>query len=135
MRTLKPNPQESGFTLIEILLVMAIVAMLAALVAPNLFRQQAGAKRDAALIEISSLQALLDIYRLDLNEYPESLAGLVENDSGRAAWNGPYIRGDVPLDPWDNEYVYESNGREFTLYSYGADGERGGEENDADIGL
>lgn len=137
------NPQEmkfrvrrgNGFTLIEILVVMAIIAMLAVMVAPNLFRQQAGAMRDVALTEISTLEAALDIYRLDVGEYPDSLDGLMENDTDRASWNGPYLRRAVPRDPWDNEYVYAGNGREFTLLSYGADGMSGGEEDDADIGL
>ena len=127
--------QNAGFTLIEILVVMAIIAMLAVMVAPNLFRQQAGAMRDVALTEISTLEAALDIYRLDVGEYPDSLDGLMENDSDRASWNGPYLRRAVPTDPWGNEYVYESNGREFTLISYGADGMSGGEDDDADIGL
>jgi len=124
-----------GFTLIEILVVMAIIAMLAVMVAPNIFNQQAGAQRDAAMSQISSLEAALDTYRLDVGEYPDSLEGLTENDSGRAAWNGPYLRRDVPKDPWGNDYVYDSNGREFTLISYGPDGEQGGQGDDADIGL
>ena len=125
----------AGFTLIEILVVMAIIAMLAVMVAPNLFNQRAGAMRDVALSEISTLEASLDIYRLDVGAYPDSLDGLMENDSDRASWNGPYLRRGVPTDPWNNDYVYESNGREFTLISYGADGSQGGEEDDADIGL
>ncbi|MBL4571940.1 MAG: type II secretion system major pseudopilin GspG [Gammaproteobacteria bacterium] len=127
--------RNGGFTLIEILVVMAIIAMLAVMVAPNLFRQQAGAMRDVARTEISTLEAALDIYRLDVGEYPDSLDGLIEDDTDRASWNGPYLRRSVPNDPWDNEYVYEANGREFTLLSYGADGMSGGEEDDADIGL
>jgi|TARA_B100000315_G_scaffold199279_1_gene191083 general secretion pathway protein G len=126
---------QQGFTLIEILVVMAIIAMLAVMVAPNIFNQQAGAQRDAAMSQISSLEAALDTYRLDVGEYPDTLEGLTENDSGRAAWNGPYLRRDVPKDPWGNDYVYDSNGREFTLISYGPDGEQGGEGDDADIGL
>ena len=125
----------AGFTLIEILVVMAIIGMLAVMVAPNIFNQQAGAQRDAALSQISSLEAALDTYRLDVGQYPDSLEGLIENDSGRAAWNGPYLRREVPLDPWGNEYIYDSDGRTFTLVSYGPDGERGGEGDDADIGL
>lgn len=127
--------RSNGFTLIEILVVMAIIAMLAVMVAPNLFNQQAGAMRDVALTEISTLEAALDIYRLDVGEYPDTLDGLVEDDTDRASWNGPYLRRDVPKDPWDNDYVYESSGRSFTLLSYGADGMSGGEEDDADIGL
>ena len=125
----------AGFTLIEILVVMAIIGMLAVMVAPTIFNQQAGAQRDAALSQISALEAALDSYRLDVGQYPDSLEGRVENDSGRAAWNGPYLRREVPLDPWGNEYVYDSDGRGFTLVSYGPDGERGGEGDDADIGL
>ena len=131
-QTFSTNP---GFTLIEILVVMAIIGMLAVMVAPNIFNQQAGAQRDAALSQISSLEAALDTYRLDVGDYPDSLEGLIENDSGRAAWNGPYLRREVPMDPWGNEYIYESEGRSFTLVSYGPDGERGGEGDDADIGL
>ena len=127
--------EERGFTLIEILVVMAIIGMLAVIVAPNIFNQQAGAQIDAALSQISSLEAALDTYRLDVGEYPDSLEGLRENISGRAAWNGPYLRRDVPLDPWGNDYVYDANGREFTLSSYGPDGEQGGEGDDADVGL
>ena len=127
--------RDDGFTLIEILVVMAIIAMLAVMVAPNLFNQQAGAMRDVARTEISTLEAALDIYRLDVGEYPDTLDGLMEDDTDRASWNGPYLRRAVPTDPWDNEYFYEGNGREFTLISYGADGMSGGEEDDADIGL
>ena len=132
---IKQLQRNGGFTLIEILVVMAIIAMLAVMVAPNLFNQQAGAMRDVARTEISTLEAALDIYRLDVGEYPDTLDGLMEDDTDRASWNGPYLRRGVPTDPWDNEYVYEGNGREFTLLSYGADGVSGGEEDDADIGL
>lgn len=129
------NSAQSGFTLIEILVVMAIIAMLAVMVAPNIFNQQAGAMRDMALSEISTLEAALDTYRLDVGEYPDSLSGLEEDDTGGARWNSPYLRRGVPNDPWDNPYAYESNGREFTLESFGADGSRGGEGDDADIAL
>ena len=130
----RPN-RIRGFTLIEILVVMAIIGMLAVMVAPNLFRQQAGAMRDAALSQISSLETALDSYRLDMNQYPHSLDALMENETGSASWNGPYLRRDIPSDPWGNEYVYQSDGRSFTLISYGADGAQGGEDDDADIGL
>lgn len=127
--------RQQGFTLIEILVVMAILGMLAVMVAPNLFQQRAGAMRDAALSQISSLETALDSYRLDMNQYPDSLSELMENESGSASWNGPYLRRAVPADPWGREYVYQSDGREFTLISYGADGASGGEGDDADIGL
>lgn len=136
LRHIEPSYRsDKGFTLIEILVVMAIIGMLAVMVAPNIFNQQAGAQRDAALSQISSLEAALDTYRLDTGRYPDSLSSLRENDSGRASWNGPYLRREVPKDPWGNDYVFDSNGRDFTLFSYGPDGERGGDGDDADVGL
>jgi len=91
--------------------------------------------RDAALSQISSLETALDSFRLDMNQYPDSLSELMENESGSASWNGPYLRREIPADPWGNEYMYQSDGRNFTLISYGADGVQGGEDDDADIGL
>lgn len=126
---------DQGFTLIEILVVMAIIGMLAVMVAPNLFNQRAGAMRDAAASQISAIEAALDTYRLDVGEYPNELEDLMENNSGRASWNGPYLRRNIPQDPWGNDYVYEADRRAFSLVSYGADGERGGEDDDADIEL
>ncbi len=124
-----------GFTIIELLIVMAILGMLAVMVAPNLFNQADSARRDAVLSQISSLGSALDAYRLDIGQYPDSLEGLVRDTSNRSTWNGPYIRGDLPVDPWGNEYQYESDGRDYTLMSYGADGRDGGEGNDADISI
>ncbi len=124
-----------GFTIIELLIVMAILGMLAVMVAPNLFNQADSARRDAALSQISSLGNALDAHRLDVGRYPDSLDGLVENRSNRAAWNGPYLRGNVPRDPWGNAYQYSTDGRSFELYSYGADGQPGGEGSDAEIRL
>ncbi|HLT64435.1 MAG TPA: type II secretion system major pseudopilin GspG [Pseudohongiella sp.] len=130
----KQSARQRGFTIIELLIVMAILGMLAVMVAPNLFNQADSARRDAVLSQISSLGSALDAYRLDMGQYPDSLDALVRNNSGRASWNGPYLRGDVPKDPWGNDYVYDTDGRTFTLKSYGADGREGGEGNDADIG-
>ena len=114
---------------------MAILGMLAALVGPALFGNLSKGQRTTAASQISNLQSALDTYRLDVGSYPDSLRGLVENDSGSQRWNGPYIRdNEVPLDPWDNAYHYEASGRDFTLISYGADGVPGGEGDDADIG-
>ncbi len=127
--------KRNGFTLIELLVVMAILGMLAALVGPALFGNLSKGQRTTAASQISNLESALDTYRLDVGSYPDSLRGLVENDSGSQRWNGPYIRDDeVPLDPWDNAYHYEAGGRDFTLISYGADGVPGGEGDDADIG-
>jgi general secretion pathway protein G len=106
--------KQTGFTLIELLVVMAILGMLAALVGPALFGNLSKGQRTTAASQISNLESALDTYRLDVGSYPDSLAGLVTNDSGSPRWNGPYIRDDeVPLDPWDNPYHYEPEGRDF----------------------
>ena len=124
-----------GFTIIELLIVMAILGMLAVMVAPNLFNQADSARRDAALSQISSLSNALDAHRLDVGRYPDTLEGLVRNTSGRSSWNGPYIRGNLPMDPWGNAYQYSSDGSSFELMSFGADGRPGGTGNDAEIRL
>lgn len=127
--------KQTGFTLMELLVVMAILAMLAALVGPALFGNIGRGQQTTAASQISNLESALDTYRLDVGSYPESLSGLVTNNSGSPRWNGPYIRSDeVPLDPWDNPYHYQPEGRDFVLMSYGADGLPGGEGDDADIG-
>ncbi|MDB2444463.1 type II secretion system major pseudopilin GspG [Gammaproteobacteria bacterium] len=126
---------EHGFTLIELLVVMAIVAMLAVMVAPNVFRQQAGAMRDVAMSQISAFEVALDTYRLDLGRYPSDLEDLISDNGRDPSWNGPYLRRGLPLDPWNNNYVYEGDGRSFTLISFGADGQQGGEGDDSDISL
>ena len=131
----RPMTRQTGFTLIEILVVMVIIGMLAVMVAPNIFNRLDGARRDAARSQISSLETALSSYRLDVGEYPDSLQGLVENTADRAAWNGPYLAGAVPRDPWGNSYIYQAAGRSFSLLSYGADGQRGGADDDADIGI
>ena len=114
---------------------MAIVAMLAVMVAPNVFRQQAGAMRDVAVSQISALEVALDTYRLDLGRYPNDLEDLVSDNGRDVSWNGPYLRRCLPLDPLNNDYVYERNGRSFILISFGADGQQGGEGEDSDISL
>lgn len=126
--------RQAGFTIIELLIVMAILGMLAVMVAPNLFSKADSARRDAALSQISAVGSALAAHRLDVGQYPDTLEGLVRNTSGRSSWDGPYIRSEVPPDPWGNEYVYSSTGSQYTLISYGADGSPGGEDNDADIG-
>lgn len=122
-----------GFTIIELLIVMAILGMLAVMVAPNLFNKADGARRDAALSQISAIGSALATHRLDVGEYPEELEGLMVNTTGRSTWDGPYLNNEVPKDPWGNDYQYSSDGSEYTLMSFGGDGRAGGEDNDADI--
>ncbi|MES2603669.1 MAG: type II secretion system major pseudopilin GspG [Pseudomonadota bacterium] len=124
----------SGFTLIELLVVLAILGMLAALVGPAIFSNLGKGQKATAASQISNIESALDSYRLDVGRYPETLEGLSENDTGRDAWAGPYLRGDLPKDPWGNDYFYQPGDKDFVLQSYGKDGTPDGEGDDADIG-
>lgn len=131
----------AGFTLIEIIVVIAVVAVLASLVSPMVFRNVGDAKRTAARAQIEIFVLALESYRLDNDVYPSSEAGLTALRTSPVAddpaWRGPYLRKEVPLDPWGHPYVYRSPGEvnpeTFDLLSLGRDGEPGGEGEDADI--
>lgn len=130
-----------GFTLIEILVVIVVIGVLAALVAPNVFRHVGSAKESTARSQIEMLGAALDAYRLDSGRYPtteQGLAALWDKPTGQPRnWRGPYLKKSVPADPWGNAYVYQNPGQHsrmgYDLVSYGADGKPGGEGEDADI--
>ena len=133
----------SGFTLIEILVVVTVLAILAALVGPSVFRHLGRAKDAAARSQMEMLGAALDAYRLDNGRYPTTDQGLAAlqveptTEPRPRNWQGPYLRRAVPLDPWDNPYAYTFPGIEnqngYDLLTYGADGVPGGEGEDADI--
>jgi general secretion pathway protein G len=135
--------QRPGFTLIEILVVIAVISVLAALVAPNVFRHVGSAKDAAARSQIEMLGAALDAYRLDNGRYPATAQGLdalwqePTAEPRPTNWRGPYLRKAAPLDPWGNPYVYASPGEfsphGYDLLSLGADGLPGGDGEDADI--
>ena len=131
-----------AFTLIEILVVIVVIAILATLVAPNVFQHVFAAKDATAKSQIEMIGAGLDSYRLHNGAYPsteQGLAALWEAPSidPPATWRGPYLRKQVPLDPWGNPYVYispgEVNPNGYDLISLGADGKIGGEGENADI--
>lgn len=126
--------KESGFTMMELLIVIVILGLLASLVAPKFFGKLGTAERGIAATQMAAFETALDTYRLDLGVYPTKLEDLRTSDLPR--WDGPYIPKDVPLDPWGNPYVYQLNNdklKPYTLMSYGADGKEGGEDNNADI--
>ena len=126
----RPPSGSAGFTLLEILVVIAILGLLIGLVAPAALRQLSGARNSVAKQSIERISSVLDLYKLDVGAYPTSdqgLAALVRKPTGPANWNGPYMRGEgPPLDPWSHPYIYrnpsERAGREFDLCSLGAGG-------------
>lgn len=116
-----------GFTLIELMVVMGIIALLAALVGPKLFGHTDKARQQDAQAQIELLGQALDLFRLERHKYPTT-------DEGLAALK-PYLKKNVPKDPWGNEYVYTSPGQngDYDLVSLGADNAEGGEDNNKDI--
>lgn len=131
--------RQRGFTLMELLVVLAILGLLMSLVGPRVLNQLGGAKTKTAGIQIKDLEQSLEMYKLDVGRFPsteEGLAALVTRPGSAAGWNGPYLKSDVPLDPWKREYHYKYPGEkgELDIYSYGQDGQAGGESEDADVG-
>jgi len=144
MRESKARPRAvraAGFTLIEIMVVVVIIGLLAAMIAPNIMEQLDRAEINRARQDIRQIETALNLYRLDNYRYPstdEGLQALVTNPGETVAPNwkpGGYLRS-LPQDPWNRPYQYANPGQrgEFDIYTLGADGQEGGEGNDADIG-
>jgi general secretion pathway protein G len=132
--------RDAGFTLIELLVVLVILGLLAAIAGPRVVGYLGGARSDAARVQLDALEQALDLYRLDVGEYPsadQGLAAMIRAPSGSTGWNGPYLDGsDVPPDPWGHAYVYRVPGSDgpYDLYTLGADNRPGGTGEDASIG-
>jgi general secretion pathway protein G len=130
---------QSGFTLMELLVVLAILGLLMSLVGPRVLSQLGGAKTKTAAIQIKDLEQSLEMYKLDVGRFPstdEGLVALVARPASSTGWNGPYLKSDVPVDPWKREYHYTYPGEhsEVDIFSYGQNGTPGGEGEDADVG-
>lgn len=127
-----------GFTLLELLVVMVIIGLLAGIVAPQYFAQIGKSNAKVARAQIESFGQALDQYRLDVGSYPTTEQGLVALRTAPqqvARWQGPYLKRDIPDDPWGRPYVYRRPGQhgEYDLVSLGADGQQGGEGEAADV--
>jgi|TARA_Y100001963_G_scaffold155485_1_gene246809 general secretion pathway protein G len=126
--------QVRGFTLIELLIVIVILGLLMSLVAPQMFSKVSSNKSKVAAVQMEMLATALNTYRLDVGGYPATLNEL--RQSTNTKWDGPYLPKDVPVDPWDNPYVYSVPGKDgepFSLQSYGRDGVAGGTGEDEDV--
>lgn len=136
----KQPQRQRGFTLMELLVVLAILGLLMSLVGPRVLNQLGGAKTKTAGIQVKDLEQSLEMYKLDVGRFPsnsEGLDALVRKPSGAAGWNGPYLKSkDVPLDPWNREYHYKYPGErsEVDIFTYGQNGVPGGEGEDTDVG-
>jgi general secretion pathway protein G len=136
---MKNNKRKKGFTLIELMIVMVIIGLLAALVAPRMLNKVGKSKVKAAKAQIEMFSTALDSFKLDTGRYPtteEGLKALIKNP-GIKGWDGPYLKKKkIPKDPWGNKYIYKCPGEHDTydIISYGADGQIGGEGENKDIG-
>jgi general secretion pathway protein G len=139
---MKTAKSRKGFTLVELLVVMIIIAALAAVIVPRVFARAEQGRRAKAIADIKSLETAIDMYSADNGSPPtteQGLDALIEPPSTAPEaknWNGPYLQKQIPQDPWGGEYIYTSPGQhnvDYDIVSYGRDGQEGGEGADADI--
>jgi general secretion pathway protein G len=138
-RRIRAAAASAGFTLVELLVVLAILTLLAGLVGPRVLGQLGGAKSKTAAVQIADVDKALELFKLDVGRFPstdEGLAALVERPATvSSGWAGPYLKGSVPNDPWGRPYKYQGPGANgaVEIISLGADGAPGGEGENADI--
>jgi general secretion pathway protein G len=127
--------KQRGFTLVELLLVLVILALIAGLVLPGIIGKAESAKAKAAASQISRISMSVESFYLDTGSTPSSLDELVNEPAGVSGWNGPYIKNTLLKDPWSQPYKYRVPGEhgDFDIWSFGADRQQGGEGNNADI--
>jgi general secretion pathway protein G len=140
LNTTIPAVRQRGFTLLELLVVIVIIGLLAAFVAPRYFSQIGRSKTQIARAQIESFEKGLDQFRIDTGHYPAQEAGLVAlfvQPPNEPNWQGPYLKKGIPADPWDHAYVYRfpaaDPAREYDIVSFGADGKQNGAGEDADV--
>jgi general secretion pathway protein G len=126
----------AGFTLLELLVVLAILGLIASFAAPRVFKALSGAETDSARVQIENLGTGIDLYRLEVGTYPPDLEALIKKPVGVDKWNGPYLKKQViPKDPWGKEFVYRQPGEHgpYDLYTLGADNAEGGDGAKQDV--
>lgn len=135
----RARARRGGFTLVELLVVVAIIAVLVSYVGPHYLAQLGKSETGAARAQIDAFEKALEHYRIDMGKFPsteQGLAALVRQPAGEARWVGPYLKKDIPLDPWGRAYEYRApgaGGKDFEILSRGRDGAPSGNGPDADV--
>ena len=135
----KRKKRQSGFTLLELLVVLTILGLFAIIATPRVLQYLSGAKSKTAVIQVEQLGGALDLYRLDVGRYPteqEGTLALIQRPADASRWNGPYVKKkEMLVDPWGAPILYRSPGQHgaYDLYSLGADKQEGGEDENKDI--
>jgi general secretion pathway protein G len=140
MKMLSPSRREAGFTLLELLVVLAIMGLLAAIIGPQVIKYLGSSRTQTARVQIQNIVAALELYKLDVGHYPtqaEGLGALVTAPQSEAGWNGPYLKRETAIkDPWGEMYIYKNPGQhgEVDVYTLGSDKAEGGTGEAQDVG-